>query len=127
MKILFPHLPPSTTSQVLADLVMRFTPRKSRSTNAQETSINFAKVIRIKDSEGTSEYFGLVEPTSEDDARCFLAIANELSRHNDFVVARELKKRGPRNPFFSAKDDWRRSDLKFELVTDLDPKDTAIH
>lgn len=126
MKILFPHIPPSTTPEVLCDLVTRFTPRKSRRTDTQETPVPAARVIRIQDAEGRAEYFGLVEPVSEDDGRCFLAIAGELSRRSEFVVAREFKARGPKNPFFSPEDDRRRPDLKLEVLTDPAPERVTV-
>lgn len=126
MKILFPHIPPSTTSRVLCDLVTRFTARKSRKSDRQTSRIASAQVIKIQDAEGSPEYFGLIEPVSDDDGRYFLAIANELSRRHGFVVAREFRERGPKNPFISPEADWRRPDLKIEVVADNDAGQTQV-
>lgn len=118
MKILFPHIPPTTTNRVLCDLVTRLTSRRSRSTDGRQSRIASAKVIRIQDSAGSSEYFGLIEPVSEDDGRYFLAIANQLGRRHGFVVAREFRERGPKNPFIPSEADGRRPGLKVEVVAD---------
>ena len=119
MRILFPHIVPSTTSYDLAELVSRFIP--------DEPPVASAMVVRIIDSNGTADYFGLVDPASEDGGRCFLEFAKELSRRNHFVIAREFKKRGPKNPFFSGEDDWRRRDLSVDVVDDSDVETVTVH
>jgi len=127
MKILFPHIPPSTTSEALADLVTRFTPGRARATDRNQTRIKSARVIKIREPEGPPRYFGLVEPVSESEGLLFLIIANELSRRGGFLVAREFEERGPKNPFFTAENDWRRSDLIVEEVSGGEQKDTSVH
>ena len=79
-------------------------------------------MIRIQDAEGSSEYFGLIEPASEDDGRYFLAIANQLGRRHGFVVAREFREGGPKHPFIPSEDDGRSPGRKVEAVADNDGK-----
>ena len=120
MKILFPQISPETTSGMLSDLVTRFIPRKSPTTTVPGSPISAARVVKIEDPKGDTEFFGLVELVSEDDGRLFLAIANELSKRGNFTVAREFKGRGPDNPLFPPEVDRRRPNLKLEVVIDAD-------
>ena len=127
MKILFPHIPPSTTSEALADLVTRFTAGRSRATDTKKTRIKSAQVIKFRDPEGSPNYFGLVEPVSEAEGLLFLVAADKIGQRAGFLVARKFEERGPKNPFFTAENDWRRSDLTIDDTAEGAREDTFIH
>lgn len=126
MWIVFPHIPPSTTSQALGDLVGRLS-SQSTDEGQKKAAIASSKLVRVKDAQGHADYFGFVEPESDEDGQRFLSIAKALSRKSGFVIAREFKKRGPRNPFFSAENEWRRPGLEVEEITETDREARALH
>ena len=94
----------------------------------QAISINFfPNFFKVKDAQGHADYFGLVEAKSDEDGQRFLSIAKGLNRKSGFVIAREFKKRGPRNPFFSAENEWRRPGLEVEEITESNREARALH
>jgi hypothetical protein len=127
MWIVFPHIPPSTPSQVLSDLVSRLSSQSTDGQGQKKARIASSKLVRVRDAEGHADYFGLVEPESNEDGQRFLSIARELSRKSGFVIAREFKTRGPTNPFFSAENEWRRPGLEVEEITESNREASALH
>ena len=127
MWIVFPHIPPSTKSQALGDLVSRLSSQSTDGHGQKKAAIVSSKLVRVKDAQGHADYFGLVEAKSDEDGQRFLSIAKGLNRKSGFVIAREFKKRGPRNPFFSAENEWRRPGLEVEEITESNREARALH
>ena len=79
MWIVFPHIPPSTTSQVLSDLVVRLSSKSTDRRGQEKVAIASSKLVRVRDAQGRADYLGLVEPESDEDGQRFLSIARELT------------------------------------------------
>lgn len=119
MRILIPRVPPSTTSGELFRLADSVLSRKPRIPFKRQTQIAACRIIKIEDSRGIVEYFGLLELTSDKLGRWFLANFKNQQIRNKRIYAREFVARGPDHPAFSPENDRRRPDLKLEKVTDL--------
>ena len=118
MKIIIPRVPPSTTRKDLTQAVKHTLSRNLIMRFRRDTALTSVKIIKIKDSQGIIEYFGLIEVRSEKVGKWLVANFRNQRIRNKPVFAREFKERRADHPAFIGADDRRRPNLEVEVATD---------
>ena len=118
MRILIPRIPSSMTHKELLRLVKGVLSKNLIMRFRAESVITDVRIVKIKDSRGIVDHFGVVELASDTIGHWFLANFKDQYVHGKRVFARQFIHRGPDHPAFSAENDRRRPQLKVEQVTE---------
>ena len=116
MRILIPRLPQSTTRGELYRFVSGILAKKTHLPFTEQPEISACRIVRIRDSRGVIEYFGLLEVTPDKAGHWLLSHFRRQRIHNKRVFARPFKTRGLEDFTRLPEDDRRRPDLKIEAV-----------
>ena len=118
MKIIIPRVPPSTTRKDVVQAVNRTLSKNLIMRFRRDTALTSVKVIKIRDSKGIVEYFGLIEMRSDKVGKWFVANFRNQRIRNKLVAAREFKERRADHPAFIGAANRRRPNLEVEIATD---------
>lgn len=114
MRIFIPRVPKSTTKRELRNLVAGVLTKRLHIPFTQKPHITACEIIRIKDTQGIIEYFGIFTVKPEKAAQWLLTHFKGQHIHNKLILAREYKSRDGKKSSYAPEDDRRRRNLEIE-------------